>query len=234
MANSTYLGRFAALASPLLAVLAAYGCAHETSSASTPGAVIWKVDSLASIGGQTPQVLGVPQVVDAPIGKTLVFNGANDGLIVPINPIEGWPKFTIEVLFDPSAGGTEAQRFFHIEDASGRRVLLEIRLTKEEQWSLDTFLLDGTANLPLNDPTQLHPANRWHWVALRYDGHKMTSFVNGIQQLEGSVAFGPMTTGQTSIGVRLNKIYWFKGGIREVRFTPRALPPEQLQKLAAK
>ena len=31
---------------------------------------------------------------------------------------------------------------------------------------------------------------------------------------------------RTSPGVRLNKVHWFKGAIRTVRFTPRALSPE--------
>ncbi len=222
------------LAFVLLAALAMNGCTNNSATTQETGAIYWKIDNLASVGGQKPEVLGAPQEENVGSGKALVFNGSSDGLILPVNPLAGWTQFTIEVLFNPAADGAEAQRFFHIEDTAERRALLEIRLTKDAQWSLDTFLLDGPGNLTLNDPAQLHPAGQWHWVALRYDGQKMTSFVNGVQQLEGSVAFGPMTAGQTSIGVRLNKVYWFKGAIREVRLTPGALPAAQLQKPAAK
>jgi hypothetical protein len=33
------------------------------------------------------------------------------------------------------------------------------------------------------------------------------------------------------VGVRQNKVYWFKGAIKEVRFTPAALAPEKLQRV---
>jgi len=39
-----------------------------------------------------------------------------------------------------------------------------------------------------------------------------------------------MSAGQISLGVRQNKVYWFKGGIREVRFHSAALTPENLQR----
>ena len=38
-----------------------------------------------------------------------------------------------------------------------------------------------------------------------------------------------MKPGQTSLGVRLNRVFWFKGDVREVRFTPAALGEEALQ-----
>ena len=86
-------------------------------------------------------------------------------------------------------------------------------------------------SLPLLDRTKEHSADAWHWVVLRYDGKSMTSFVDGVQELQGAVEFAPMAAGKTSVGVRQNKLYWFKGAIREVRFTPAALPADQLQKL---
>ena len=39
-----------------------------------------------------------------------------------------------------------------------------------------------------------------------------------------------MAAGQVSLGVRQNKVYWFKGGIREVRWHATALKAEQLQR----
>lgn len=58
----------------------------------------------------------------------------------------------------------------------------------------------------------------------------MTSFVNGVQELDREAAFGPMTEGRLSLGVRQNKVYWFKGGIREVRWHATALKAGELQR----
>ena len=121
-------------------------------------------------------------------------------------------------------------RFQHIEDEHGNRATMEIRLTPAGRWSLDTFLLCGDNRRALLDPTRLHPAGRWTWVALRYDGRRMVSFVDGVKELEGAVNVTPFAAGRTALGVRLNQIYWFKGAIREVRFHPRALDAADLQR----
>jgi hypothetical protein len=91
-------------------------------------------------------------------------------------------------------------------------------------------MLSGASRLALLDRTRTHAAGQWHWVALRYDGRRMTSWVDGRQELQGALEFAPMKSGQTSLGVRLNRVYWFKGAIREVRFHPTALAGEALQK----
>jgi hypothetical protein len=83
--------------------------------------------------------------------------------------------------------------------------------------------------LTLLDRGKLHAADQWHWVALVFDGETMAHYVNGRKELEGKVAFRPMTRGRMSIGVRLNKVSWYKGCIREIRLTPRALQEQSLQ-----
>jgi hypothetical protein len=90
-------------------------------------------------------------------------------------------------------------------------------------------MLSGTSNRAMIDKTKLHPADRWCWVALRYDGKQMASFVNGVPELTGPVTFAPMAEGKLSLGVRQNRVFWFKGAVKEVRFTPEALAPEKLQ-----
>ena len=230
--RSSNLPQFAVVLAGLFVVVTS-GCAQvpASSDAPSPAAVIWRIDNTASVGGLTPEVLGAPKTENGPGGKTVVFDGAQDALVLPSNPIEGWREFTIEVLFNPAADGAAEQRFFHVEDSAMRRGLLEIRLTKDGQWSLDTFLFDGASSKALLDLTRQHAAGHWYWVALRYDGKHIASFVNGVRELEGDVTFGPMTTGRTSVGVRLNKVNWFKGAIREVRFSPSALAPAQLQRV---
>jgi Concanavalin A-like lectin/glucanases superfamily len=198
--------------------------------ASPPRPVVWTLDSTASIGGRQATVLGAPRFVDSGVGPAACFNGKDDGLIFPVNPIAGWAQFTIEVLFRPDADGPEAQRFMHLQDDRESRAMIEIRVTPEGQWCLDTYLLSGKNNLPLMDRAKLHPAGRWYWVALVYDGKKEAHFVDGAREMEGEVAFAAMTKGQTALGVRLNRVYWFKGCIREVRFSPTALGSQQLQR----
>src|SRR5205085_2007538 len=112
------------------------------------------------------------------------------------------------------------------------RVMMETRLI-DKNWALDTFLHSGQSDRALLDRTKLHPADQWTWVALTYADGKETSYINGAKELEGDVTFAPMVEGKISLGVRQNKLYWFKGAIREVRFHPEALAPAKLQRTAA-
>jgi hypothetical protein len=196
-------------------------------AASATAPVVWKLDGVSSIGGHKPEVFGAPKVV---AGPALQFDGTNDGLVLPLNPIADWPKFTVEVLFMPSADGKPAQRFVHLADENERRVLLETRSPDGASWSLDTFLRGAKDDCTLRDMTKLHPTGQWAWVALMYDGKMMAHYVNGVKELEGEVSFEPMTSGRTSIGVRLDRLYWFKGRIKELRFHPAALKPDALQR----
>ena len=130
--------------------------------------------------------------------------------------------------FKPDGTGGEEQRFLHLEDEMKHRVLMETRV-RDGSWSLDTFLFqDATHKLTLLDRAKKHPTDRWYWVALVYDGKTMTHYVNSERELGGDVEFPPMTTGRTSVGVRQNRVSWFKGAIAELRFTPAALPADRL------
>lgn len=46
----------------------------------------------------------------------------------------------------------------------------------------------------------------------------MRQLVNGNLELEAAIAFRPLSAGRVSIGARLNRVFWFKGAIRSVRF----------------
>jgi hypothetical protein len=191
-----------------------------------PEPVRWTLQDLQQIGGVAPTVWGAPQVVDGAVH----FDGKGDGLMVPINPMAGLAQFTIAILFRPQSGGPAAQRFLHSEDATGRRMTIEDRVVEGKGWYMDTFLLAGAGQkgLALIDPKKLHPLDAWAWGELVYDGHTMSSYVNGLPELSGKVVFPPAGPGRTSIGVRLNKVYWFQGDIKEVRFYPAALAPSEL------
>jgi hypothetical protein len=193
--------------------------------------IVWRLDRTDVIGGLTPEVLGTPRVVQETSGKALYFNGASDGLFVPVNPLQGLEQFTIQVLFKPEADGAAEQRFLHVQDTPGNRALIEIRLAGGS-WALDTYLhTEATkARLPLLDLARRHPADRWTWVALVFDHGHMSSYVDGVKELEGEVAFAPTVAGRVSLGVRQNKVFWFKGGLREVRWDQTALKAAELQR----
>ncbi len=199
----------------------------------TAQTVTWKLKATNKVGAYKPVVLGNPLIVKDPSGTSLSFNGVNDGLVIQKIPIEGWPRFTIEVLFKPDGDGPVAPRFIHFQDKELNRGTFEIRLTPKGQWYMDTFLKNGKTDIGLTliDSTKLHPTDKWYWVALVYDGKKMSSYVNRKKELEGKIDFPPMTIGDISIGVRLNKVNWFKGLIREIRFHPQALNTLAMQQL---
>ncbi len=194
--------------------------------------VVWTLDNTESIGGHRPKVLGAPQIASAATGgPALLFNGKSDGLILPVNPLRGLSKFTIEILFRPDPDGPRAQRFVHIQDERDSRVMIETRLIGSQSWSLDTFLHSGDDAHPLLDRARKHPTGKWAWVALIYDGKTMSDYVNGVKELESPVNFAPMADGRMSLGVRLNRVFWFKGSIKEIRFSPIAWNPEDLKRI---
>ena len=76
-----------------------------------------------------------------------------------------------------------------------------------------------------------HPLAAWYHVAMVYDGKELKSYVNGALEGTGPLQFSPQGAGHSSVGVRINRMYYFKGAVRQARFTPRALPPREFMKL---
>jgi concanavalin A-like lectin/glucanase superfamily protein len=192
------------------------------------GSVTWKLDNLKKVGGNTVTVIGNPRVIRTPRGRAVEFDGAHDGLLVGVNPVAGMRAFTVEAIIRPDAGGLEEQRWMHIQGPTAdSRVMLETRL-HGGAWFLDTFIKNGPRaeeGRTLFDEPFRHAADVWYHVALVYDGAVMRNYVDGREELSGPLAVGPLGAGQTSIGVRQNRVYWFKGAISRLRFTPRALAP---------
>lgn len=197
-----------------------------------PKHTLWKLNNPAKVGGFTPEISGAPAIIRDKAGAGIAFNGIDDGLILPVNPVAGWPAFTIEVLVNPAADGPEAPRFIHFEDPDGKRGTLEMRITHERNWYLDTYLKNGASDkgLTLINAANLHPCNTWYWIALVYDGKKMIQYVNATKELEGNITFGPMGKGRIALGVRLNKVNWFKGQMRQISFYAAALNNTTLQR----
>lgn len=193
--------------------------------------VTWKINNLKKIGGHKVEVLGNPQIIKTDKGKAVLFDGIDDGIFVNSNPIEGAKEFTIEAIFRPDEGGEKEQRWLHIEDTENveSRALLETRLVGNE-WFVDTFLKSGENRLAHFAENFKHPLGQWFHVAMVFDGKEMRHYVNGNLELSGAITIKPFGKGITSIGVRQNKVYWFKGAVRLAKFTNRAISPKEFMK----
>lgn len=183
----------------------------------------WEIDSIEEIGGNLVVVSGAPVVITSEKGVAVDFNGKNDGLLVPSNPIAGWGNFMIEVDFKPYPGFPQnvEQRFLHIQDPGNedRRILIELRLNEHDEWYGDWFIKTENESLTLVDPTQTHPLNEWATISLKYEDGVLTGLVNGEEQVQGEIKY--LTSGpsaHTSIGTRMDQRSWFKGAIKEIRF----------------
>jgi PelA/Pel-15E family pectate lyase len=220
--------------SVLIRALDAGGGLVPSASSPTRAPVDWRLETLQRIGGHPVTVVGNPKVVDTDIGPAIAFDGADDGLFVDVNPLDGLKAFTVETVFKPAPGGPEEQRFLHFEEArTGNRALMELRRRADDRWALDTYLRSGEAGLTLLDRNRTHPADRWYVAALTYDGKTMTHYVDGVREMSGETAFAPLQGGRTSIGVRQNRVSWFKGQIHRIRVTGAALTPPSLLDLRA-
>jgi hypothetical protein len=197
-------------------------------AASLPPAQTWRFDSISRIAGHNTTVLGHPQVISTPAGKAIQFNGVDDAVFLDVHPLAGAETWTWEVIFRPDADGSPEQRFFHLqENGTDNRLLFEIRLIPDKamvnQWCLDSFAKSGDASLALMDRAKLHPAGAWYHAAAVYDGHEFRNYVDGVLEGKGDLHLTPHGRGRTSIGVRINKVNYFKGAVRMARMTPRAL-----------
>jgi hypothetical protein len=223
---------------PALSFLLSAGCAlralenRENIEKEIPmKQVTWNIDNLESIGGHKTAIEGAPRVIESPGGKAVEFDGVDDAIFVEASPLAGAKAFTAEVVFCPYPGGMKEQRFFHMqENSSDNRIMFEIRLTDDNRWFLDTFIKMGEENHTLYAEESTHPVGPWYHAAIVVDGKEMRHYVNGVQELSQEIAFLPHGEGRTSIGVRINRVCWFKGAIRKARFTDRVLSPEEFMK----
>jgi hypothetical protein len=218
------------LLSVALALLACSGTRLFAADPATK-AILWNLDNLESIGGHAVTVVGKPRIIEANGSKAIEFNGSDDALFVDANPLAGLKEFTAEVVFRPAAGGPKEQRFLHFQPAVGEsRVLFETRLPQADEWFLDTYLHTDVGQQTLLAKDSLHACDRWYAAAIVVDGKTMRHHVNGQEELAAEVKFTPLAAGQTSIGVRFNKVHWFQGAIRQIRITPAVLKPNEFLK----
>jgi hypothetical protein len=223
----------------LFAVLA---MACLASGAARAEQTVWKFDNLKRIGGFAVEVEGRPKLVRSPFGRALQFDG-DDSVLIAGRPLVGAKAFTIEVVVRPEGGPFE-QRFLHIAETDPRtgldvqlggggdqngRMMFEVRV-KGAAWASDAFIRSAAGSKPLLFMDKLHPLGPWYVIAQTYDGKTYRSYVNGVLQGEGEVAFTPQGPGRVRLGARMNHVDYFHGSVALARFTDRALRPREMLK----
>ncbi|MGZ3304904.1 MAG: LamG-like jellyroll fold domain-containing protein [Asticcacaulis sp.] len=195
----------------------------------------WRFDNLRSIGGEATHIEGRPQLIDAPGGKAVLFDGVLDAIFIDRHPLAGAKTFAFEAIFRPDGGAFE-QRWFYLDETDppppdGSKPLdphftFEIRATPDT-WYLDAYTVGHGYKQTLIVPNRQYPLGRWHHVAQTYNGKTYRSFVNGELQGAADIAYAPQGPGRSCAGTRINRVNYFRGAIARARFTPWFLPPEK-------
>jgi putative heme-binding domain-containing protein len=216
----------------LVAYLASLRPPRTPAAGQPADAAVWTFDRLDGIGGHKTTMLGEPRIIDSPAGKAVEFDGVDDALFVDDHPLAGATSFTWEAIFRPD-GGEAQQRWFHLSELdpvtgadTDNRMLFEIRVVGDE-WYLDSFSQSGDANKALMNREARHKLGAWYHVASVYDGREFRNYVDGVREGAAELHLAPHGQGHASIGVRIDKTFYFKGAIRLARFTRRALAPEE-------
>src|SRR5262249_55011357 len=147
-------------------------------------------------------------------------------------PLAGAKTFTWEAIFRPD-GGQREQRWVHLSEQDPQtgadkdnRMLFEIRVV-DDQWYLDSYIQLGTESKALMNRTGLDPLRAWYYVASVYDGREFRNYVDGAEEGSAQLRLAPHGPGHTSVGMRINKVFYFKGAVHLARFTRRALSPSE-------
>ncbi len=196
---------------------------------------LWDIDNLELIRGHEVTVEGDPVVESTDLGDAVRFDGDGDQLLVDFNPIMDAAEFTIELVFKPDAchpDNTEP-RFLHIQDPDDpeeKRAMIELRINENNQCYMDGFIKTDQESLALMDETLVHETEVWQHVAITYKDHVLTTYFNGLLELNGEVQYSGRIinpTGKTSIGARMDKRKYFSGLIRTLKVTHSALDPAE-------
>jgi hypothetical protein len=203
-------------------------CGLVSTGSDPDDTVHWQFEELESVADHETEVLGSVRLEEADGISTLSFDGVDDALLVHSLPLAGAKEFTLEIVFRPDVGGLTEQRFLHLqEDGSENRILIETRLF-EDEWALDSYIDTPAGSHALYNASVRHKLGEWYSIALVYDGQTMRHYVNGTQELDAApLDFQPLGPGKVSIGVRMNRVFWFKGAVRSVRFTRRVRAPDE-------
>jgi len=140
----------------------------------------------------------------------------------------------IEALVFVENGGSEKQKVIHIQDDKGTRVIIEMTQYPGGLWAFEAgtkAYIDGQpVESYLYDKGRRNATDAWYWLAVTWDGKQMSGYINGQMVRSLPVKTLPLRSAcLTGIGVRITKTDAFRGKIREIRLTPAALSPGNLQ-----
>ena len=112
-------------------------------------------------------------------------------------------------------------------------MLMLLSCSKEPEKSPEPVSAEKSIFEEVKEQTIRNPkdADAWYHLAVTVNDGRMETYVNGIRELAGSIPFSPFKGGQVSVGVRQNKVYWFKGAICRIRVTPRVLNRSEFMRL---
>lgn len=181
---------------------------------------------MLSSGSEVIGIEGNPNIESSCYGPAVAFDGIDDALFLSQMPLAGMKEFTVEMIFKPEMNAAFEQRVLHIGEVKSDRVLLEIRAV-DSNWYFDGFAASRGIKMTLADEKLNHPLGLWYHVAVVVSPRKMITYVNGIKELEAPYSFQSIEQGRTSIGVRMNKISWFKGSVYKIKITDRELKPNR-------
>ena len=171
------------------------------------------------------RIAGNPELITAPYGNAVYFDGVDDAFFLNQNPLNNLKEFTVEMIFKPATQSNFEQRILNIGEVSGDRMLLEIRAV-DNYWYFDGYAASNGNKLALIDEERLHELNQWYHVAFVVTPNALATYVNGTLELEAPFPFKPIGSGSTSIGTRLNKRSYFKGTIYKIKITPNKINPD--------
>lgn len=184
----------------------------------------WLLADLLKDKSSNIEISGKPQIVNSPYGDAVSFNGIDNAFFLNELPLKSLQEFTVEMVFKPETNGVFEQRILHMGESTKDRILLEIRAVNNN-WYFDGYAASGTNKKALIEEKLIHPLEQWYHVAFVVTPKSLTTFVNGKQELQEEFPFLPIESGQTSIGVRMNKVCWFKGAIYKIQITPKQIKP---------
>jgi hypothetical protein len=230
MTCTTMARRMRAISVCVLA-LAASGCGGargEAQSADKIHHVAWPLDSVSLIGGYAVKRVGAPSLnTESPGG--VCMNGADQGLLFPVNPLDAQYDFTVQALVKPAHDGEDKQILLHLQDDDGEnRLMIEMR-TAGKKWHLHSFVKSGEAQSDIELGT-MYPTDTWHWVALTYTRGTFRQYVNGVPEGVVPLEVVPMKTGEMAVGFRMSRENWFNGCVAELRFATTALASNELER----
>lgn len=195
-------------------------------SANAQKQIVWSAESYPEI----TELCGEPKIIQTTLGPAVEFDGVDDGVFLGDVPIKGMKEFTIEMIFKPYGDAAFEQRFMHMGAYSGARIMFESRVNPDNTWYFDAFVHLGekAKSKALIVPELTHLCDRWYNLTLTCDKTGIKSYVNGILQQEFALPYeAVINEGVTSIGVRQNKVCWFKGAIYKLRITEAVLDPSE-------